>query len=118
MPFQNEAPSELSDPEDDILPPPMGPISNHTQFLDSTPKPQLSSLSTPAPVSDRGFRPGPAGAPSVDSAVESWEGSSAEIQRTKSSVGRCNFLFFAFYACFLFILKNAHIFGNTICFDL
>ena len=70
----------------------MGPISDHAQFLDSasTPKPHLPTMTTPAPTKDRGFRPGPAGAPSVDSAVESWEGSSAETQRTRSSIGKCS----------------------------
>ena len=91
LPSQNEAASELSDPEDDILPPPMGPISDRARFIDSTstPKPQAPSPHDQGPVKDRGYRPGPAGAASVDSAVESWEGSSAETQRSRSSAGEC-----------------------------
>ena len=85
--LQNEAPSELSDPEDDILPPPMGPISGHSPLYDTSSTPK-SQLTTSTASKERGFRPGPAGAPSVDSAVESWEGSIADTQRTKSSVGK------------------------------
>jgi len=71
----------------------MGPISDHPQLLDTANTQKLHAamamLTTPAPAKDRGFRQGPAGAPSVDSAVESWDGSSAETQRTRSSIGEC-----------------------------
>ena len=62
----------------------MGPIADLTPFDPNTnSKPNLLT----APGKERGFRPGPAGAPSVDSAVESWEESSAGTHRTRSSVG-------------------------------
>uniref|UniRef100_H2ZEM2 PDZ domain-containing protein n=1 Tax=Ciona savignyi TaxID=51511 RepID=H2ZEM2_CIOSA len=74
---QSEPITELSDPEDDILPPPMGPLPNHTPT--DPPSDPLHRLK------GRGVRPGPAGAASVDSAVDSWGDSDA--YRTRSSTG-------------------------------
>uniref|UniRef100_H2ZEM0 PDZ domain-containing protein n=1 Tax=Ciona savignyi TaxID=51511 RepID=H2ZEM0_CIOSA len=76
---QSEPITELSDPEDDILPPPMGPLPNHTPT--DPPSDPLHRLK------GRGVRPGPAGAASVDSAVDSWGDSDA--YRTRSSTGGC-----------------------------
>ncbi|XP_076804617.1 glutamate receptor-interacting protein 2-like isoform X2 [Clavelina lepadiformis] len=85
--LKNDTISEFSDPEDDILPPRMGPLSDHSPFSDPTSSPKQSTPTGLPPVftKDRGVRPGPAGAPSVDSAVESWEDSSAELYGTRSS---------------------------------
>ncbi|CAK8698462.1 unnamed protein product [Clavelina lepadiformis] len=87
--LKNDTISEFSDPEDDILPPRMGPLSDHSPFSDPTSTPKQSTPTGLPPVftKDRGVRPGPAGAPSVDSAVESWEDSSAELYGTRSSAG-------------------------------
>ena len=67
------------------------------------PTPAPESLITPSPLitpsspklhsnKDRGVRQVPAGAPSVDSAVESWESSSAEATGPRSSSGNINML--------------------------
>nr|CAB3250893.1 glutamate receptor-interacting protein 2 [Phallusia mammillata] len=77
--IRNDPISELSDPEDDILPPPMGPLPEHSP---SDKEQRNGSL-----PKERGVRPGPAGAPSIDSAVESWVDSSADMQHTRSSTG-------------------------------
>jgi len=61
----------------------MGPLPDHVTTSRNTP-----DLRPSAAWKDRGVRPGPAGAPSIDSAVESWEDSSADTQRTRSSAGR------------------------------
>nr|XP_009859030.2 glutamate receptor-interacting protein 2 isoform X2 [Ciona intestinalis] len=84
-PSMNEPITELSDPEDDILPPPMGPLPDHTP-TDRTSTPKTPSEPPEPLLKGRGVRPGPAGAASVDSAVDSW-GDGSDAYRTRSSTG-------------------------------
>lgn len=87
--------NDFSDVEDDTLPPPMAPLNG-----ERAPTPAPESLVPPTPLTpnsprlhkDRGdVRHVPAGAPSVDSAVESWESSSAEATGPRSSTGIFHF---------------------------
>lgn len=86
----------------------MGPLSDHSRFVEpsSSLKNLISNQYSQPLAKDRGYRPGPAGAASVDSAVESWEESGSDTHRTRSSAGKCLLIFLCYYFFYNFFLKN------------